>query len=240
MKKWTLKNITLGPDNRQTVDKQVSRLVESIRKYGYVEGMPILVNKKGEIIDGQHRFLACKQLQIEPDIVEVDSTSDIIPVVNSTQLPWRHADYVKYYAGKGIQDYIILEQICKNKHISPKVVEVMITNKSSYRDSMRRNIVNPIRSGEFKIPDKSDKGLAKLERKITAILNVVTLLGLPKTERLILAICRLAEDKNFSFSVLESKINYQRSKIYRCTTIDEYKVMLATIYNYKNVKRVAI
>lgn len=240
MTKWTMNNIKLDPVNREILPKQVKRLEESISKNGYFNGAPIVVNKDGYIIDGQHRFMACKNLGITPVIVE-DNTENMIPVINSTQMSWNNADYIHYYAEKGLEDYVILRSICKQKNISPKVAEVIITGKSSVRESLHKSggSLNLIRAGQFKLPDKSNKGLAKLERKIDAILNVVSLLGLPKTERLILAISRLAQDKNFVFSVLEQKIQYQRSKIYRCTTIDEFKTMLATIYNYKNTKKVA-
>ena len=105
---------------------------------------------------------------------------------------------------------------------------------------MARPVDNPVRTGDFRIPDKSEKGLAKLERKVQAILDLVTQLGLPKTDRLITAITRLSNDSNFSFRIMQSKIAYQRSRIYRCTTIQEYMIMLSNIYNNKNTKKVTI
>lgn len=239
-KKWTSDTVKLNPENRVINQRQVERLMDSIKKHGFIESIPILVDPKGYVIDGQHRLEACKRLSIEPRIVEED-IKDILPVINSTQLKWRAVDYIHYYAERGIEDYIILQNICKEKDISPKIAEAIITGKSVYRDSMNRTKrIQPIQLGTFKIPDKSVKGLAKLSRKIDAILQLVSALRLARTERLVLAIIRLAEDKNFVFSKMISKIEFQRAKIYRCTTIDEYKTMLATIYNYKNTKKVAV
>jgi hypothetical protein len=98
----------------------------------------------------------------------------------------------------------------------------------------------PLKDGTFKFDDISDKGLAKISRKIDKILHVITLLDLPKTDRLVVAITRLMKDDNFSFTTMENKIAYQKSRVYRCSTIQEYMVMLANIYNNKNPKKIAV
>lgn len=244
-KKFTLKDIRLSNVNRDISRNHVDRLKEMITKHGYFAGAPIIVDKDGLIIDGQHRYIACKELNIEPSIIQ-DGSFDIVPILNSTQLSWSMRDYVKYYAAKAYEDYVILEQLCKAKNISPNVAYVIITGKSNERSGLSRSSCSstksrhPIREGTFKIPDKSQKGLDKLERKVDAILAMVTKLDLPKTERLILAITRLAQDKNFSFAIMENKINYQKARIYRCSTINEYMQMLANIYNHKNTKKVVV
>lgn len=239
-KTFTLKDIKITDVNRDICANHVERLKELIKEHGYYEGLPIIVDEDGLIIDGQHRYLACKALKVEPTIV-VDKSFDMVPFINSTQLSWTLRDYVKYYAAKGYEDFVILEQICKSKKISPNTAFAIMFNKVSSRTGLqRKSAKNPLKDGTFKIPDKSDKGLAKLERKIDAVLRTVSLLGLPRTDRLLLAIARLAEDNNFSFKVMEKKIEYQKARIYRCATIQEYKHMLSSIYNYKNTKKIAV
>lgn len=239
-KQFTLKDIRITDVNRDISDTHVDRLKELIRKHGYYKGLPIIVDKDGLIIDGQHRYLACKELNVEPTIV-VEESFDIVPFINSTQLSWSLRDYVKYYAAKGYEDYIILEQLCKAKNISPNAAYALIYNKNANKTGLsRRASLNPIKAGTFKIPDISEKGLAKLERKVNAVLGLITLLDLPRTERLLLAITRLAEDPNFNFAVMRNKISYQKARIYRCATIQEYQQMLSSIYNYKNTKKIAV
>lgn len=239
-KTFTLKDIRITDVNRDICSTHVERLKNLIKEHGYYSGLPIIVDEDGLIIDGQHRYLACKALNIEPTIV-VEKSFDIVPYINSTQLKWSLKDYVKYYAAKGYEDYIILERICKSKKISPNTAYAIMHNKISGRVGLsRKSANNPIKDGTFKIADKSDKGLAKLERKMSAVFRIISLLNLPRTERLLLAITRLAEDPNFNFKVMEKKIEYQKSRIYRCATIQEYQQMLSAIYNYKNTKKVAV
>lgn len=243
-KKWTLKDLKVTEANRDIRRNQVDRIKESIKTHGYIGAVPILVDEDGLIIDGQHRYVACKELEIEPTILQAGSF-ELVPVLNSTQLSWGLSDFVKYYAAKGYEDYVILENICKAKKLKPSLVYNMIHNKSVNRPTMDRQLKGtqqpePIKHGTFKFPDKSAKGLAKLERKIDAILALVADLKLPRTDRLVIAIAKLTQDPNFAFDTMRNKIEYQRARIYKCTTIQEYMVMLANIYNNKNTKKVAV
>lgn len=240
-KVFKMADIKMTEANRDIVPQQVERLKESIRKYGYLEGMPIVVDEDGFIIDGQHRYMACKELKIEPPIIQAASF-DIVPIINSTQLKWTMKDFVKYFAEKGYAHYVVLRALCKAKNISPATAYSLIFNKAPDRTGISRThkLANPLKDGTFQFPDISEKGLAKIERKIDAILALVSKLGLPRTDRLLIAIARLAADKNFSFSVMNQKIDFQRARVYRCATIQEYMQMLANIYNYKNTKKVAV
>lgn len=237
-KKWTIENIHLAECNRDVSEKHVEKLKESIQKNGYQEGMPILVDPNGFIVDGQHRYVACKQLKVDAPIVEVQDIKLALQL-NSTQLAWGIKDYVKFYASQGYPDYIILRNLCNAKNISLTTGINMICGKSVGKaNSLAKS--NPVKEGTFTIADKSAKGLAKIEKRIDHILRLVSLLDLPRTDRLVLAITRLAEDPNFVFTTMENKISYQKARIYRCTTIQEYMVMLSNIYNNKNPKKVTV
>lgn len=240
-RKFTMENIRLTQANRDLKRGQVDRLKKLIEKNGYCNSMPIIVDEDGLIMDGQHRYVACKELGIEPPIV-VEKNFDIVPVLNSTQLSWTLRDFVKFYAEKGYEDYVILQNICKEKNLSPMVVHAIITGKSYTRAGVSRCTakMNVLKTGTFKLPSTDAKALAKLDRKINLIMGLITQLGLPHTERLVLAITRLSQDPNFVFSTMENKIQYQRARIYRCTTIAEYEQMLANIYNNKNMRKVAV
>ena len=49
------------PGNRDIAKKNM--LVKSIEKIDLTEYKPIIVNENYVIIDGQHRFMACKELE---------------------------------------------------------------------------------------------------------------------------------------------------------------------------------
>lgn len=239
-----MKDLKLTEANRDINENQVKRLEDEIRKHGYIEALPILVDQDGFIVDGQHRYIACRNLNIEPTITVVKNM-DLAPVLNATQLSWSLKDYVKFYAEKGIEDYIIIQNICKAKNITPNVALSIIFGRSTWRPGIKRltngNLkANPVKTGVLKLPSTQPKDLAKLDRKIDLILGLVVELGLPRTERLIVAIAQIAKDPNFVFKTMKAKIEYQRARIYRCTTIAEYTQMLANIYNNKNPKKIVV
>ena len=239
--KWTMENIKICAANRDISENHVERLKDLIRDKGYIYAFPIIVDKEGNIIDGQHRYLACKQLGITPVILET-SSFDMVPILNSTQLRWGLKDFLKYYAAKGYEDYMIIEQICKKKDLTCNAAIACITGRTLERGGLAKTSQNnnTFKNGTFKLPDKSDKGLAKMERKIDAILNLITQLGLPRTDRLIVAISRLANNPKFSFTTMLDKIELQKARIYRCTTINEYVHMLTNIYNFKNKNKISV
>ena len=238
-----LKDLKLTEANRLIRRPHVDRLKEIIEKNGYLDGCPIICDEDGFIIDGQHRYVACKELNVEPPIIvlKMKNAFDMAPLMNSTQMSWGIRDYVHYWAVKGYPDYIIMEQICKAKDLSPSVVYNIVTGKAVERTGLgRASDRSELKTGAFKIGDTSEKGLAKLERKINAIMEIVNRLDLPRTDRLIIALARLASDKNFSFSTMLAKIDYQKAKVYRCSTIVEYQQMWANNYNYKNTKKIVV
>ena len=241
-KTFTLKDIRITQANRDVLEGHVEKLKQLIQKHGYIKSLPIIVDPDGCIIDGQHRYLACKELKVEPTIVvEEDDFHNLVPVINANQKKWSFADFVKYYSNRGLEHFVILEQVCKAKGLSPSIVYAIIygkMEKQGIRKHGRMTKDHPLKDGTFKFPDTSEKGLKKLERKIDNILNLIHILQLPRTDRLVLAITRLAQNPNFSFETMEKKIEYQRSRIFRCTTIAEYTAMLTSIYNYKNAKKI--
>lgn len=77
--------------------------------------MPIICNTEMEIIDGQHRFQALKELDwdIMYYIDDTVTSKDLISI-NNTQTNWGMLDYIHYYASLGNETYAKLEKICEN------------------------------------------------------------------------------------------------------------------------------
>lgn len=92
--------------NRGINNGLVNRLMESIKEIGYMPGKPIIVDKKMNIIDGQHRFTACVNLGIEVEyvITDVDPHTAIIKL-NADQVNWKMIDYVNSWAQQGVKCY---------------------------------------------------------------------------------------------------------------------------------------
>lgn len=96
--------------NRNINKQHLNTLVKEIQKENLLEFKPILVDKKYNIIDGQHRIRAAKQLGL-PIYYLIRSECDISSIAAlQTQLRWVTQDYIKLYStGDRAEDYIMLQ-----------------------------------------------------------------------------------------------------------------------------------
>lgn len=95
--------------NRPIDKGLVKRLKESIIEIGYIKSRPIIVDEEYRILDGQHRFVACKELDIPIcwDQIACDGNADkIIVQLNKNQVMWRLEEYIAFYATKQIPCYV--------------------------------------------------------------------------------------------------------------------------------------
>lgn len=105
------------PSNREP--NHWRKLYDSIKENDLTKYVPIVVqNVNGflYIVDGQGRFLACKELGIP--IYYIESVNDeigdkYIATMNTNQTQWKLIDYLKYYKSKGLIDYIRFYSIHK-------------------------------------------------------------------------------------------------------------------------------
>lgn len=59
--------------NRPVQRNHVNKLKKSLSEYGFLESQPITVTEDYKILDGQHRFIACKEMGIPIKYVKIDT-----------------------------------------------------------------------------------------------------------------------------------------------------------------------
>lgn len=97
--------------NREVSQVRINKIIKSIRKVGYIIS-PILVNENMEIIDGQGRFEALKQLHIPIDYITQSGIGiEECIAMNIYQTKWSNRDYIESYANRGIEGYILLKKL---------------------------------------------------------------------------------------------------------------------------------
>lgn len=92
--------------NRGINKNNVEKIKASYREWGVIPGRPILVDSDFNIIDGQHRFLALKDLgfAIPYEIIGGNVIGKTM-ALNSNQDHWQLIDFVKSYAEQGMDSY---------------------------------------------------------------------------------------------------------------------------------------
>lgn len=125
--------------NRITEDKRVEKIKKSILKVGYITS-PILVNENMEIIDGQGRFEALKQLQLPIEYIVQDNIGiKECVAMNVYQTNWNKKDYIKSYADRGIQSYIYIKDLMEKFNINnTSIIAVATVGVSRFDEVMFR------------------------------------------------------------------------------------------------------
>jgi hypothetical protein len=92
--------------NRSINRNKVERFEVEFKEHKYHKDFPILVNENMEIIDGQHRFVACKNLGLPIVFKKTKDAYEIeeIARLNSLSTKWKSADFVNAYLDK--PDYV--------------------------------------------------------------------------------------------------------------------------------------
>lgn len=222
-------------DNREKIDvNHVEKLVESIKSKNLLHLRPILVNDKMEIIDGQHRVLAAKKLDVEIyyDIQKELDCKDII-LMNISK-SWSMSDYLNYYCQNNYSEY-------------KKLSEFMIKNNLSLKVSLTIAVgqlqsgFNTFRSGEFKFEQdifKQDLDLCwktiNLIKKLNGFSNYTS------SSRFWKGLIRLIKHPDFE----EKKWLANAQKLVtnfsvKATTID-YISMIEHIYNWNNKNKISL
>ena len=136
--------------NRDVMENRKKLLMESIVERGWIRN-PIVVNEKMEIIDGQGRFEALKELNMPVEYVFAPGATiqDCINL-NVKQKNWTHYDYIASYASNGIKDYQILQDaLNKHKSLGVTVCQILLSGISG--DGVR--VTNSFKNGNFKVVD---------------------------------------------------------------------------------------
>lgn len=114
---------TFRDDNRDKgVDPHhLKKIIESIRSVNMLEFRPICVNKEMEVIDGQHRLMAAKELGVEIYYqIKKDFKPEDIIHMNIAKV-WGYPDYLNYYVKQGNENYIKLKAFMDEHKINLKI-----------------------------------------------------------------------------------------------------------------------
>lgn len=185
-------------DTNREIDKSRLKVVtQSIAEHGYI-GSPIEVNEKMEIIDGQARTMACKDLGVPiPYVVVPGLGVQQCMILNRATRNWKDMDYVKSFAKQGIKSYILLLDLVNRFGHGPQVAVYASKNK---RIGGGTGSGGALRNGNFTMSvEEYERGKRTLE-KIEPMMGYVKSSAV-HTQALTIALC---------YAVNNPKVDYNR------------------------------
>jgi hypothetical protein len=215
--------------NRNIMPTHVSRLVKSMSEV-YLFTV-ITVNRRHEIIDGQHRFEAIKQLGLPLNyVVCPDYGLNEVQIFNQCSRNWTSQDFIDGYIDLGNKNYQVLKDfITKYGFGSKESISIL---SGSY-SSIGGNHMHKFRSGEFQIKDLK-KSLIFADR-ISSLGEFY--IGY-KRRSFVAAMVTMMNNKNFDFDEFYRKLKLQPKSLVDCTTTTNYIDLIEDIYNFKRKDKV--
>lgn len=213
-------------ENRNLNRNHINKIKDSITEFGYVASNPILVNHNNEIIDGQHRFVACKEMGLPVYyIVEDGLPSKALLSLNTTQKSWSLEDYINYWATKGYSSYRLLISFCEYCSLGASTA-LCILGYSRGGKTTEKIKIGCFQTDSTKITE------AKTRWKfIEAILDAC---HFGKSARVIKALVSLSEAKTFNWATMVKKLSRQLDRIHVCATQEGYENLFRELYNNRN------
>lgn len=216
-KKYTdFKRIT---GNRMLNLKHLAKLKDSMKQHDLM--IPIIVNEKMEVIDGQHRLQARVELGIFVYYVVINGLSIAdTQKANANNKNWNFYDFLNFFVEQNYHSYNVLKKfIDKYKFNAWESLSLLGDSGFNMREFY---------NGEFYIKDldfasASAEKICQIEKYYKGF----------KRRGFVLAMINVLKNKDFDFDEFMQKLDYQSSKMVDCTTTKQYIFIIEEIYNYK-------
>lgn len=208
------------------------RLLQSMKKHGWLYAYPMHVVKDGEryiIKDGQHRFLAAKKLGLPVKFVVCEVGADIA-AINDTQRPWTITDHVQSRSAGGDTDYQYLMQFSRAHKLPVGVSAAILT-----ATNVRKGAGIAIRGGSFRVKD------IEQAEKIALVVDATRQHVKWASHNLYIdAVRRCFAVEGFEVDRLIKKIHTHPALLTPQANTDGFLAMIEAIYNYRAGERLSI
>lgn len=205
--------------NRMVHPGHVHRLKKSMEEKQLV--VPIIVNEKMQIIDGQHRVEVCKQLN-KPVYYIINPNYGIkeIQKLNTHMKNWNVDDYLKCYCGLGIEDYIKYKEFRAKYGFGHQETLAFLTGSTS-------NFHKIFNDGNFKI-----KSLEEAENAAQKVSQFAEFYKGYRRKSFVYAILALLKHPEYDHREMLKKVAMQQRNLVDCTNTEQYLSLLEEIYNF--------
>lgn len=201
---------------------------------------PIIVNENFEIIDGQHRFMAAKELKLPVWYIAVGGYSLMdIQIYNTNASNWKKKDFLNMYVDLGKPAYIKFKEFMDTyPDFGIRVCEALISNLSgSMTVSIAgRNTQGTVfQRGDLEIPDY-EKTIEVTEK----IMQVKPYYEGFYRESFVKAMIFIFKIEAYDHSKFMERIQANPNSLHNCNKVSEYKLLIEDIYNFRSQKKVSL
>lgn len=234
--------------NRHVNKLHVKRLKESFQKAYLLS--PIIVNEKFEIIDGQHRFEAAKQIGVPVNfLIAPNYGLKEVQMLNENMKNWKKEDYLNAYCDLKYPEYLKFRNFMRRfSEFGMAACETILTDRltggimsTSDKDLISETnkrgsfTVRYFQEGELEIPNY-EKSVENAE-KIIMVRPYYDGFNRPTFVRAMIGIFKI---EYYSHAKLLERLNANPTALQHCTNVTQYKLLIEDIYNFRSRDKVSL
>lgn len=218
------------PATRAVNETRLRQLTDAMANDNRLREYPIIIDKMGQVMDGNHRLAAARELGLDIYVVEAsDASMVMLACAACLQRNWYLKDYVKHYAEEGREDYETLRRLKKeNKQIGERLIASALAGEYLMGGRSR-----DLQNGEWSI---ATWDVWKKFRSCLRGINDRTLVKGAMFRRAVLK--EMLNDAEFPGDQLVEKINrYGATIMGRTANVKEMRDGIYRAINYRQVTR---
>lgn len=215
-------------------NRPINRLhVENLKKSMTKEYLfdPIQVDGKGEIVDGQHRYTAIKELGL-PLRYYIDRkyNTQTVATMNNLSKKWVHNDYAMSYSTQGNNHYALYKEF-RNQYpnLSHGTSLALLGGHTDRSMAAEKHFTN----GTFEV--KQLKKATEIAEELTKLSKIY-----PQASKsqFMYAVIKVSDNPEFDFKKLSHKISKKSELLRDYSQTKDYVKALEDIYNWNSSKKV--
>lgn len=212
--------------NRDIDNNYVSnKIKKSLLEQGWLPQFPMVVDEDFNIMDGQHRFLAAKELKIKiPVKIAQGFTDEQMIAINNATKRWSDKDFIAYKAKKGDVAARKLVTLCNRYNFTARSAMRVVGIYT--RTSLKESILN----------DFDFNRAEKIAQQIIEILEILKEKGTKSIE----ALATFTKHPDYDHERFINKLSSQQDRIHHCNTIGAFIEMFENIYNYNSRNKIRV
>ena len=209
--------------NRKINKANYAKIVKSMKEEQLI--IPIVVNEKYEIIDGQHRFTACKDLGKPVYFYMVRGYGlDQVKRANIASSNWKKENYLDMFVAEGNEIYKEFEEIKERYDLN---ISNLLKIFAIVQEKQNARVGYEFENGTFTLDGKME-----VLRFLTA-LEDFNFFKFYKSNNFLIAFTRLYFKSEYDHDKMKTKLITHRNSLEKRSTSDEYLVLLCNrIYSF--------
>lgn len=211
--------------NRPINEEKVAVFMKQFKKgNNFMKEFPAVVTEDHLILDGQHRFVALRRLEL-PIYYRYSTSLTIDSVVDvQSNAGWHTSDFLHAFIKQKKQDYIVLHRFVERYDISMSIAASLLTQ--SMRGNLRKS---GFYQGLFKIKDET---WAHEKAKMIFELGELAW-NLHKDAKFCGALVKVFQTPDYDHKRMVTQMKKYNSLLRRQVTTDAYIENFEEVYNYK-------